>query len=198
MKPSRGIVLFCALVLLAAMWGLAPVVHAGPILDCCDRCRARLFGCRPRCGPIRRLLGRCCRITVAPAVAVEPCPGPPCVPGPIPAAPAPMPLPPEAVPGPVEGAGPLPPVQRQSSCPPPSPSAARQDRDPAEVHPSQSPEPPAQGSAYRPRQPVAPVPARPLTPPLPPPPVRLDRIASGPAGQASRQVQVFQTAERSR
>ncbi len=144
--------------------------------ECCHRCRP-VVACAPppcppvttyyvarRCGPVRRLLGRC---RILPAPSCRPCYAPPpiVVGVPVPAAPPCGPC-----------AAPVP-----AFAPPPAalgPPASESYAPPA----PQTPPPPVTGSSFRPLRPLTPIPPQPLTPPQSPPPVRLDRVVSGPGG----------------
>ena len=186
MKPSWGIGWACALAALAALAAGGSVARAGWCdgVLVCGSCRSSVSvnyyapapcpppvtaysvqrcyyepPCRCHCGPIRRLLGICCKPRCCPppvAVAAAPCPSPApvIVPAPIMVpAPGPSPLPVDAAPrgGYERNYPPLP----QSPAPPPAGSTSRR--------------------------------TAPLTPPLPPQPIRLDRIVSNADRQASSQ-----------
>jgi len=142
--------------------------------------------CRPRYGPIRRLLRRCCRVPAVifrPSCKCEPVPvypppcPPPCGACAVPPAPAPVILsgPPPVSPG--ASVFVPPPAPRPAAAVPPGTgeplAPAFGAPDPGSVGeritppPPSPPMPPASGSSYKP-----------LTPPLPPRPVRLDHVAS--------------------
>ncbi|HEV3263311.1 MAG TPA: hypothetical protein VG013_41130 [Gemmataceae bacterium] len=219
MRPFRTLGWVCALGLLAA--AASPVGAAwGDAVPVCDHCCNHAAYCPPpptttlyvqrscyepvtcyqpapcepcprRCGPIRRLLRRCCRVPVAifrPSCYYEPvpvCAPPPCAP---PAcrscgcAPVPAPV---IVPGPAPCA-PGGPVYAPPSVPRPVPPAVSEQPPPAfggpepdngeQISPSppSSPAPPINGSSYKP-----------LTPPLPPPPVPLNHVVSWPRWHAA-------------
>ena len=174
MKLSWGVACGCALILCGASKGSVradgccrPVVACAP--PPCTSCRpVTTYYVARRCGPIRRLLGRC---RIVPAPCCRPCYPPPvpvCGPcaGPPPGAVLAPPVPPPVV-------APPPPVQSGPAYAPSLPPGP------------QALPPPINGSSYRPLRPLAPIPPRPLTPPLQPAPVRLDRIVSEP-GTSSR------------
>jgi hypothetical protein len=166
MKSLLGIVLACALSLCVSTTGRA---DEDLFQECCHRncCTASCYApcCPPpacacpsvsfrigkRCGPIRRLLGRCCLLPCTSCYSppvVAPCPS--CGPPPVNFLPAPAPS---------SGYAPL-----------PDPSATH-NAAPVNPAPPLTPVPPT--SMMRPVPP-------PLTPPLPPPPVRLERLVSFP------------------
>jgi hypothetical protein len=155
MSRNRRVVWSCAL-LLGAWAGVASADPGNVYEECCDHCarppvvsgyavapachspcvqtscyeRTTCFRCFHHCGPIRRLLGLCCRkpVTVCP---------PPCAPVvvPVPPPPAPVPnggtLPPVPPPGPpVSGSSlrQIAPVAPQVLTPPLSPPPVRLDR----------------------------------------------------------------------
>jgi hypothetical protein len=169
MKPLRGAVLAFALVTLAAAGKPIRADEGGVFQKCCHRCRARAcyappcapvtVRCRCRCGPIRRLFGRCCR---APAPSCYVCP-PPCPPAPCVSAPVVTPAP--VAPPPDRLVAPPPPAPSYRLTPPPEPAGP-------------PPEPPVMGSKYQPARPVAPAYPQRLTPSVQGPPVRLDRFVS--------------------
>jgi hypothetical protein len=133
---------------------------------CCEPCP-----CRPlQCGPIHRLLALlhrpfCCH-TPAPVA---------CPPPVVPVASLPVPYPgPTVTPAPA----PLPGPPDPRALPQPGPSVPRNGYEPGPAPSSLPGVPSARGSLPVPEYPLAPVPARPLTPALPPPPVRLEHLAS--------------------
>jgi len=215
MRPFRRLGWLCAVGLLmaAASPGRAAWAHAVPV---CDACRnqaaccpppppttlyvqrtyyepvtcyqpAACEPCRPRCGPIRRLLRRCFRVPAVicrPSCKYEPvsvCPPPPCAPPPCgpcacPQAPGPVILsgtapgspaaPVYAVPPSPTPVGPVPPAVNEQPLPTwrgAEPGTGERITPP----PPPTPLPPLSGSSYKR-----------LTPPLPPPPVPLDRVVS--------------------
>ena len=212
MRPCWGLRWGCALLLVAAACPARAEGDDG-FQDCCHRCRP-VVACyppacscgvtayyeAPRCGPIRRLLGRCCLLPVtsyrpccpapapAPVLYAPACPPPPCTANVLPAPPV------SAVPAP-QAPGPVVPNPPLS----PGPTAVPNGITPVPVNPGgDSQEPrlspvpatpaPVTGSTYRPQQPLAPVPPQTLTPPRPPAPVRLDRFVSDPEQQGHPEV----------
>jgi hypothetical protein len=202
MKPFRAAVLGCALAILGGEASTANAAWDGVFQATFFHCHKKqacyspavtyyppcgppmtCYTVQPRCGPIRRLFGKCRPVTVCTPAC--PCPAPRCCPPPCPA-----PCPVQAVPPPQPPSvvDPCPPVSRYSLPPPP---AARIPPPDVRVEPNYGPNPaeqplprpdmpPVSGSNYRPVRPLAPVPPQQLTPPLPPAGVRLERIASRP------------------
>jgi hypothetical protein len=185
MRPIRGFVWCCALVLSAT--ALGPVRAEDAVFrECCDRCGPAVAAypppCSPccpapcRCGPIRRLLRRCFLLPVTicrpscytpPVVPCAPaCPVPACVPGVVVPPPAPVPT---VVPGGV--------------VPVPQAPGSGYERNIPPVPPT--PAPPLTGNSSRGENIIAPLPPRTLPPPAMPAPVRLDRFVSEP-GQPDR------------
>lgn len=198
MQRLQGAGWACALILLGA--GARPLRADGVFQECCHGCQTPAVSCYPvrtncyvqrcyyepatccRCreyGPVRTFVRR---VLGLPTTCCKPCcpPAPVCAPSCPPALSASVTL--GASPVPVFTAPPAT-FAPSPSVPVPAPQAAPNQMPPANglernYPPTQTPAPPISGSAYRPQQRIAPVPARPLTPPLPPPPVRLDRVAS--------------------
>jgi hypothetical protein len=174
MRSLRGAGPACALAIMVA--SSSPVRADGVFQKCCHRCRAQAsypppvcayapppgptvtVRFRRRCGPIRRLLGRCCR------VPVYACP-PACAPAPYCPAPVIVSPPVALPPGSVYYAPPPPPSFRVTPPAAPGPNGP-------------PPAPPTTGSYYPPERPVAPVYPQRLTPAKPTKPVRLDLIVS--------------------
>jgi hypothetical protein len=213
MRTMPRVALACALVLIPAGASRVHAAWDGVFQVCCGHCRSSGYGpcascyppggpvtcytVRPRCGPIRRLLGLCrpsvtvcrpsCPCPPAPSCyPPAPCPPAPCVPPSAsvlaPPAPAYYAAPPDQGP-PVSQAPPPPPyVPPPVTEPrvPPGPGGLEPGPNPVDPPDPRSAVPPVWGSRYRPIHPLAPVAPRQLTPPLPPPPVRLDCIASAP------------------
>lgn len=177
MSPLKGAVFACALGTLATAACSARAdqdnvyrkcfFHHCRKRPCCPEpvCAYAPPACPPvtvryrRCGPIRRLLGRCCR--VPPSPCPPPCPPAPCVPAPVvvPALPAPPPAP----------------VYY-----PPAPPPSYRVAPPPQVDPNSAPPPapPVMGSKYQPVRPGTPVYPQQVRPAAPTPPVRLDHFAS--------------------
>jgi hypothetical protein len=216
MKPCKGLGWGCALVLLfgtAACPARAegdgvfqecchcggPAVACYPPAPCCP---APVYSCQvttcyeaPRCGPIRRLLHRCCLL---PVTSCRPCCAPP-VPAPVACAPAcaPPPCTANVLPGPPVPAPapavPNPPIFPAPTAVPngvaPVPVAPAGDGEERHLSPVPATPAPVSGSTYRPQQPIAPVPPQTLTPPRPPTPVPLDHFVSVPGRQGRQEVQ---------
>ena len=200
MRPCWALGWGCALLL-----GTACPVRAeeGDVFqECFHRCRPTVacYPPAPRCGPIRRLLGRCCLLPVTtyrpccpapvPAPCAPACAPPPCtanvLPGP------PVAVPPPSPPGPAP-AVPSPPIAPGPTAVPngitPVPAAPAPYSDERHLSPVPAAPAPITGSGYQPQQPLAPVPPQTLTPPRPPAPVRLDRFVSDPDRQGRSEVQ---------
>jgi hypothetical protein len=101
-------------------------------------------------------------------------------------APAQPPAPPVVEQGPPVSRYYVPPPPAGRVPPPPASADPLLGADPRDVPPARPDIPPVTGSNYRSVPPLAPVPPQQLTPPLPPPGVRLERIAS----QRGRRTQV--------
>jgi len=200
MQRLRGAVWACGLILFGV--GVNPLRADGDGLfqPCCNRCQPPAVSCYPapvrtncyvqrsyyepatryHCreyGPVRTFVRR---VFGLPTTCCKPCcpPAPVCAPPCPPAISASVTLgaPPVPLPGPPAQLAPPPPVPIPAA--PPVGAAPGNGYERAYPPPPQTPAPPISGSAYRPQQRVGSIPMRPLTPPLPPPPVRLDRIAS--------------------
>jgi hypothetical protein len=219
MRPCWGVVWGCALLLLAAArpaWAEGDDVFQ----ECCHRCRPAVACCppapccaapvysyrvttyyeAPRCGLIRRLLGRCCLVPLtscrpccpapvpAPVACVPSCAPPPCTANVLPGPPVPAGEPQAPVP-----AVPSPPISPAPAAVPnglaPVPAAPSADMEERHLSPVPAAPAPVTGSTFRPQQPVAPVAPQTLTPPRPPAPVRLDRIVSDPERQGRPEVE---------